>query len=351
MLESRPSSCRARAMSSSMSSSDPAGTPRARARIACALGGRGYGLVARHRYGLVVLAALALAGCGLGPGPTPGGVRLAVSEGFGARVLGTSGAPRIEGQETVMSLLMRNYKVTTRYGGGFVESVDGRSGGTTGGEPSDWFYYVNGVEAPKGAAETNVQAGDRIWWDLHDWGQTDEIPAVVGSYPEPFVNGIEGKRYPLREECAEPSGAACVTVRKRLSALGVPVALAAVSSEEEQLTLRVVVGPYSALGGSPSVRDLDLGPRHSGVYARFSGNGATLTLLNGAGHAVRTLGAGAGLVAATRYGEQAPVWLVTGTNTAGANLAADALGESALRNRFALALEPSGAARPVPAES
>jgi hypothetical protein len=272
-----------------------------------------------------------------------------VSEDFGAHVLGTSSAPRIEGQETVMSLLTRNYKVTTRYGGGFVESVNGHSGGTGGGEPSDWFYYVNGVEAPKGAAETNVQAGDRIWWDLHNWSQTDEIPAVVGSYPEPFVNGIEGKRYPLREECAEPSGAACATVRKRLTAVGVPVALAAVSSEEDQLTLRVVVGPYSALGDSLSVHDVGAGPRYSGVYVRFSGDGATLMLLDGSGRTVRTLGAGAGLVAATRYGEQAPVWLITGTNTAGVNLAANALSESALRNRFALALGPSGAAQPVPA--
>lgn len=296
------------------------------------------------------LAALcALAGCGLGPGPTPGGVRLAVTEGFGGQVIGMSSAPTIKGQETVMSLLMRNYDVKTRYGGGFVESIDGRSGGTQGEGPSDWFYYVNGVEAPKGAAETNVQGGDRIWWDLHDWAQTDSVPAVVGSYPEPFLNGIEGKRYPLREECSEPSGAACATVRKRLTALGVPVALAAMSSEEVQLTLRVVVGPYSALGDSLSVHDVGLGPRYSGVYARFSANGGTLTVLDGAGRAVRTLGAGAGLVAATRYGEQAPVWLITGTNAAGAKLAADALSESTLRNRFAVALEPSGGAQPVPA--
>jgi hypothetical protein len=297
----------------------------------------------------VVLAALcALAGCGLGPGPTPGGVRLAVSEGFGAHVLGYSSSPQIKGQETVMSLLQRNYSVKTRFGGGFVESVNGHSGGVQAGEPVDWFYYVNGVEAPKGAAETNVAQGERIWWDLHDWSQTDTIPAVVGSYPEPLLGGVEGKRYPLREECAEPSGPACATVRKRLSAIGVPVALAAVSSEEEQLTLRVVVGPYSALGSSLSVHDIASGPRYSGVYARFSANGGTLTLLDAAGRSVRTLGAGAGLVAATRYGEQAPVWLITGTDAAGANRAADALSESELRNRFALALEPSGTAQPVP---
>jgi hypothetical protein len=295
------------------------------------------------------LAVLLLASCGLGPGSAPSGVRLAVTQSFGARVLIYSSAPHVRGQETVMGLLQRNGKVATRYGGGFVESVDGHSGGTQGGEPSDWFYYVNGVQAPKGAANTNLHAGDSVWWDLHDWSQTQDVPAVVGSYPEPFVNGIEGKRLPVRVECAEPSSPACATVRARLDALGVPVALAAVSDEEDQQTLRVLVGPFAALGNSLSVHDIGAGPHNSGVYARFSAGGSTLTVLNGAGSAVRTLGAGAGLVAATRYGEQAPVWVITGTNAAGVSLAAKALGESTLRNRFALALEPSGGALPVPA--
>jgi Domain of unknown function (DUF4430) len=298
--------------------------------------------------GLALLGLLALAGCGLGAGPTPGGISLSVTQDFGALPVGYVPTPRASGQETVMSLLQRNYDVRTRYGGGFVESVDGRSGGTQAGEPIDWFYYVNGVEAPKGAAETNVQSGDRIWWDLHDWSQTDNIPAVVGSYPEPFVGGIEGKRYPVRVECAEPSSSACATVHTRLGALGVPVAGAALSDEEEQLTMRVLVGPYAALGNSLSVHDLASGPRASGVYVRFSDGGSVLSLLDPAGSVVRKLGAGAGLIAATRYGEEAPVWLVTGTDAAGVVKAANMLRESTLHNVFALALEPSGTAQPVP---
>jgi hypothetical protein len=298
--------------------------------------------------GLAPLVLLALAGCGLGPGPTPGGISLSVTQDFGALPVGYAGTPHVSGQETVMSLLMRNYEVKTRYGGGFVQSVNGHAGGTQAGEPIDWFYYVNGVEAPKGAADTNVRTGDRIWWDLHDWSQTDNIPAVVGSFPEPFVGGIEGKRYPVRVECSEPSSFACATVHTRLSTLGVPVAGAAVSDEEEQLTMRVLVGPYSALGNSLSVHDLGAGPRSSGVYARFSDGGSMLSLLDPAGSVVRKFGAGAGLIAATRYGEEAPVWLITGTNAAGVTHAANSLRESTLHNVFALALEPSGVAQPVP---
>ncbi|HVA19086.1 MAG TPA: DUF4430 domain-containing protein, partial [Solirubrobacteraceae bacterium] len=133
-----------------MSSSGSIGSLRARmtrcARAGGVLGGAG-------------IAALLIAGCGLGPGETPSGVSLVVTSGFGAHVLRSSSAPRVRGQETVMSLLVRNDTVSTRYGGGFVQSVDGHSGGTKGGDPVDWFYYVNGVEAGRGAAETNVHAG------------------------------------------------------------------------------------------------------------------------------------------------------------------------------------------------
>jgi hypothetical protein len=247
-----------------------------------------------------------------------------------------------------MSLLMRNHKVKTRYGGGFVQSVDGHAGGTSNGDSVDWFYYVNGVEANKGAADTNVHPGDRIWWDLHDWSQTDNVPAVVGSFPEPFLHGLGGERLPVRVECVELTAQPCQTVVARLRAAGVPAAIAGIGPGDEPSTLRVLVGPWPAVRSTPATQALERGPRASGVYARFAGNGQTLTLLDARGRTSATLEAGAGLVAATRYAEAAPVWVVTGTDTAGVSLAARAFGEATLRNRFALALEPSGTARPVP---
>ena len=224
-----------------------------------------------------------------------------------------------------------------------MQSIDGLSGGQEGGHPLDWFYYVNGVEADKGAAATNVHPGDHIWWDRHDWSQTDNVPAVVGSFPEPFLNGIGGKRLPVRVECAAVSGYACRTVTARLRALGVPAAIAAIGSGGEPETLRVIVGPWSAVGGEPGAESIERGPRASGVYARFSMGGHTLTLLDQSGRPTRTLAAGAGLIAATRSGEDAPVWVVTGTDAAGVDRAARAFGEGTLQNRFAVALAPTGA--------
>jgi hypothetical protein len=297
-----------------------------------------------------VLVAAGCAGCGLGAGPVPTGVHLTVTRDFGAQVLTKTSAPKASGAETVMSLLLRNNeKITTKYGGGFVESIDEHSGGESGGDPTDWFYYVNGIEAPKGAAATNVHPGDHIWWDLHDWSQTDDVPAVVGSYPEPFLNGTEGKRLPVRVECAAAQSASCRTVIARLRALGVPAAVAAIGSGAEPDALQVVVGRWTAVHGDPSVTGIESGPRTSGVYARFAPNGRTLTLLGGDGSTTGTLTAGAGLIAATKDDEGAIVWVVSGTDEAGVARAAQAFDASSLENHFALAVTSTGGQLPVPA--
>jgi hypothetical protein len=302
--------------------------------------------------GLAGALALAtgLAGCGLGAGRTPGAVQLEVTSDFGARAVPRGGALRVRGQETVMSLLMRNYRVTTRYGGGFVQSIDGLAGTDTGAHPVDWFYYVNGVQAPKGAAATDVNRGDHIWWDLHDWSQTEDVPAVVGSYPEPFLDGFAGKRYPLRIECARVSGAACEAVRARLGALGLPVAVAAVAGPGAPQTLRVLVGSWPALAGALGARGLQRGPRASGVYATFSADGRTLTPLDQDGARGAPLGAASGLIAATREGEDAPIWVVTGPDEAGVELAARSFDRASLSGRFAVAFAP-GREIPLPEAS
>ena len=292
----------------------------------------------------VHLAALALcltvAGCGLGAGAAPSGVQVLVTRDFGSRLLRSTAAPRLAGQETVMSLLLRNYEVGTRYGGGFVQSIDGLSGGREAGRPVDWFYYVNGVQAGKGAASTNVHPGDRIWWDRHDWSQTEDVPAVVGSFPQPFLNGIEGKRLPVRVECARVGGVACSTVTRRLRAQGVPAAIAAIGSGGGPQSLRVLVGPWPAVREDPATSTIERGPGASGVYATISRDGGTLAVLGPDGTRLRTLTGDSGLIAATRRQEDAPVWVVTGTDNAGVDLAAASFATGPLRGHFAAAVIP-----------
>src|SRR5919108_6167586 len=93
---------------------------------------------------LVLLAALVGSGCGLGAGESQdGSVNLLVTRDFGTRQVGTASADRIPGGETVMRMLQRDFDVETRYGGGFVQSINGIAGGREKGRPGDWVYFVN----------------------------------------------------------------------------------------------------------------------------------------------------------------------------------------------------------------
>jgi hypothetical protein len=278
-------------------------------------------------------AVAILGGCGLGPGNGTSDVGLVVTRGFGASRIGSITQRRVPGSETVMRMLERSFRTSTRYGGGFVESISGRSGSSS---RLDWFYYVNGVQAAKGAASTAVHQGDRIWWDLHDWSATDSIPAVVGSFPEPFVHGLGGKRLPVALECAADVSSACARVAAELSAAGVPVARQLLATGSGTNTLGVVVGTWSDLRAQRIASVLGHGPSASGIYARFAG--ASLQLLNPHGAVARKLGAGAGLVAATADRDAAPIWLITGTDARGVSAAAAALTPGRLRDRFALAV-------------
>jgi predicted RNA methylase len=83
----------------------------------------------------------------------------------------------------------------------------------------------------------------------------------------------------------------------------------------------------------------------------MAADGSSLTVLDADGRTVRTLGAGTGLIAATRNGEFAPAWVVTGTDAAGLEAAAQAFDEASLDGRFAVAVTSAGAlALPAPAQ-
>ena len=287
---------------------------------------------------LVLGVAAAASGCGLGAGKKPSATKLTITRDFGGKQLRELDAPKVGGNETVMRLLERNAKVTTRYGGGFVQSIDGLSGGRSGGRPTDWFYYVNGVEASKGAAATGLRGGDRVWWDRHDWSAAMRVPAVVGSFPEPFVHGIDGRRLPVRVECATPGSDPCKQVSKRLASYDVPVAIGGLLTAHVEETLRILVGPWTAIGQDHAVDGLEAGPGESGVYARVAKDGRSIAALDADGRTARTLGAGTGLVAATAIADERPTWVVTGTDEAGVASAARAFEEGTLSNRFALAV-------------
>jgi hypothetical protein len=290
----------------------------------------------------LLCAALAAAGCGLGPGAGIGDVELTVTREFGAvpvlrRSLGA------DESDTVMRVLEGSAEISTRYGGGYVQSIDGVEEARRGGDPYDWFFYVDGIESPIGAADYALGGGERIWWDYRDWAATNHVPAVVGSWPAPFVDGYEGHEHPVTVEC-EGGGDACQRVRRALAGVGVGLA-----SGSPRGAIRVLVGPWARLREDPVAASIEEGPGESGVYADFEHgrDGYRLVGLDRNGGQARQLGPDAGLVAATRRYDGPPVWLVTGASAAAVRAASGLLAAAKLRDHYAVA-SVEGKETPLP---
>ena len=126
------------------------------------------------------MLAFAVTGCG--GEREHGTATLWVTRDRGAQVLYTGTVPA---GLTAMQALERARKVTTRYGGRFVQSIDGLDGSAT--QQHDWFYFVDGIEGDRSAAEVTLRPGDVEWWDYRSWtGRDDEragrrrrLPAAV----------------------------------------------------------------------------------------------------------------------------------------------------------------------------
>ena len=146
---------------------------------------------------LACAAAVALpAGCGLGEGDEQaGGATLRVTRDFGRAELGSADTETLREGGTVMRFLRSEFDVETRFGGGFVQSIDGLAGEGSSGR-RDWFFFVNGVESDVGAAEYELSPGDKVQWDLRHWRAAMRVPAIVGAYPEPFRSGIQRQAPP-----------------------------------------------------------------------------------------------------------------------------------------------------------
>lgn len=297
---------------------------------------------------VVAAVAVALAGCGLGPGEerAGAGADLRVTRDFGQRLLLAEDGVTIREDDTVMRLLSAHADVETRFGGNFVQGIDGLSGaGPSGG--SDWFYFVNGIEASEGAAEFELSPGDVVQWDYRDWGAAMDVRAIVGAYPQPLLDGYQGRRFPVRVECEDAASLPCRTVRQRLEDDGIPASGASLGAPGDQEVARVIVARWQRARELPTARLLELGPDRSGVFARFADGGATLELLGRDGDVVRTAGAGAGVVAAVRPTDSELAWLVVGVDERGLAAAARALRPAALRDAFAVAVT-AGGVEPLP---
>jgi len=138
----------------------------------------------------LLLAVTVLTGCG---GGESGHATLWVTRDQGAHVLLQRQVPA---GLTAMQALDRVTDITTRYSGRYVQSINGINGSLN--ARQDWFYFINGYEADRSAAEYRLRNGDVEWWDFRSWRNQLREPVVVGAFPEPFLHGYGGKRLPAR---------------------------------------------------------------------------------------------------------------------------------------------------------
>jgi hypothetical protein len=142
------------------------------------------------RLAALIAAALAAAGCA-GAGGQTGKASLWVTRDRGRHVLLLR---TVAAGQTAMQALDSVADVDTRYGGRFVQAIEGLEGDTS--AQRDWFYSINGIEADRSAAEYRLQPGDVEWWDYRSWRTKMAEPVVVGAFPEPFRHGY-GHRRPV----------------------------------------------------------------------------------------------------------------------------------------------------------
>ena len=143
-----------------------------------------------RRLALLLAAACLLAGCGE-EAAGEGSAELWITRDRGSEVVLSTTVPA---GISALEALRRKTDVETRYGGRFVQAIDGIEGDIAG--QHDWFYFVNGYEADISAADYELHNGDVLWWDHRSWEGEMRQPAVVGAFPEPFLHGWGGKKRP-----------------------------------------------------------------------------------------------------------------------------------------------------------
>ena len=200
---------------------------------------------------LVACALVLLTGCGHERAGS-GRASLWVTRDRGATVLLVRTVPA---GLTAMQALDREADVDTQYGGRFVHSIEGVTGDLS--QRRDWFWFLNGVEADRSAADYRLRPGDVEWWDFRSWKHEMREPVVVGAFPEPFIHGYDGKTRPVVVRYARGRAAGARAIGRLLGATSVEPLSAPAPSDANVFytvsgTLRFTAALRDSSGGAGS---------------------------------------------------------------------------------------------------
>ena len=260
--------------------------------------------------------------------------RVVVTRDFGKQLM-LSELVTVDENTSAMDALMEVAEVETAYGGGFVNGINGLCSGYSGGHAGkeDWFFYVNGISASIGALDYTLHPGDTEHWDFRDWSFHQFVPAIVGDFPEPFLNGCRGAVYPTLVVYQEGWREPAEQIAMRLDQLGVADVSVRSAGEltgsEKEISNLILVGT----SGFPLIEELNRPWERLGFYCHFQDG--SLRVFDSEGELAAEYGSGdaAGVIQATQSvwnpkgvgaGENV-VWIVSGTDEAGVAAAVTAL--------------------------
>jgi hypothetical protein len=259
-------------------------------------------------------------------------VRVIVTRGFSEPAILVE-TVTINEDTTALDALQMVARVETKYGGGFVSSIEGISSKYQGAEKEkeDWLFYINGISLGTGAASYLLQDGDSQHWDYHDWSFRQFIPAIIGDFPEPFLHGLRGVVYPTAIAYQSGWEEEARLIADRLEELGVPQVtsrgFSELGAEDKEASNLVLVGTSDF----EPIQELNEHWNRLGFFAHLE-NGV-LMVFDSAGELVNEYGAGTGFIQATQSiwnpkgvgaGENV-VWVVSGLDESGVRAAVDIL--------------------------
>lgn len=171
---------------------------------------------------VIVAFLFVIAVCGCQPRPSDGiAVKVIATQNFGNELV-LDESVRVNAGANALDALGQVATVETKYGGGFVEAINGISSQYSQTEvKKDWFFYVNGMSAKVGGLSYKLCDGDVEHWDFHDWSLHAFAPAIIGDFPQPFLGGYQGEISPTIIVYDEGFRDAAQVLASKLEKLGV----------------------------------------------------------------------------------------------------------------------------------
>jgi hypothetical protein len=251
----------------------------------------------------------------------------------------------LETENSAMEALQAAAEVETKYGGGFVSSING-IGSEYGGVDSkkkDWFFYINGIASKVGAGDYILRSGDIEHWDFRDWSYRQFIPAIIGDYPKPFWSGCKTGIVPTVVVYEEPFVSDAESLLASLRETGVSCISTILDDQlsediKQKSHLIIIATPENSM-----ISELYKIHKKLGFYAYLEPG--KILALDTAGNVHKEYGSGSGIIQATQNpwnpkgigaGENV-AWVVTGADVNGVKNAATALVNNQDELRYAFA--------------